>query len=82
MTSSNYYLNNKIKNRVILLRRDKNRKNPQDFFNRNKSLKNIFLTEDENFSSLSLEMKNIEGKTERTSRFRKSRIIDSYDMYQ
>ena len=78
MTSSNYYLNKKIKNRVILLTKDKNRKNPQDFFNRNNSLKNFFLTEDENFSRQSLEMKNIEGKTERTSPFRKSRIIDSF----
>ena len=77
MTSSNYYMNKRIKNRVILLTKDKNRKN-KDFFGRNNSLKNLFLSEYQNFSQKSLEKKNIEGKTERSSPFRKSKINDSF----
>ena len=78
MTSTNYFIKNRIKNRVILLTKDKNRKNPQDFLGRNNSLKNFFLSEYENFSQKSLEKKNIEGKTERSSPFRKSKITDSF----
>ena len=76
MTSSNYYMNKRIKNRVILLTKDKNRKN-KEFFGRNNSLKNLFLSEYQNFSQ-KLEKKNIEGKTERSSPFRKSKINDSF----
>ena len=80
MTSTNYFMKNRIKNRVILLTKDKNRKNPQDFLGRNNSLKNFFLSDYdyENFSQKSLEKKNIEGKTERSSPFRKSKITDSF----
>ena len=78
MTSTNYFIKNRIKNRVILLTKDKNRKTPQDFFGRNNSLKNLFLSDYENFSKQNLEKKNIEGKTERTSPFRKSKITDSF----
>ena len=80
MTSTNYFMKNRIKNRVILLTKDKNRKNPQDFLGRNNSLKNFFLSGCgyENFSQKSLEKKNIEGKTERSSPFRKSKITDSF----
>ena len=70
ISSSNYLMNKRLKNCVILLTKNKN-------IYRNNSLKNISLSETENFSQKSLE-KKIEGKTERSSPFRKSRISDSF----
>ena len=70
ISSSNYFMNKRLKNCVILLTKNKN-------LYRNNSLKNMSLSENENFSQKSLE-KKIEGKTERCSPFRKSRISDSF----
>ena len=70
ISSSNYFMNKRLKNCVILLTKNKNLKP-------NNSLKNISLSENQNFSQKSLE-KKIEGKTERCSPFRKSRISDSF----
>ena len=70
ISSSNYFMNKRLKNCVILLTKNKN-------LYQNNSLKNMSLSENENFSQKSLE-KKIEGKTERCSPFRKSRISDSF----
>ena len=75
-----YIMNKKLKNCVILLSKNKNKSIFNDYINRNNSLKNLSLSEYENFSQRSLDKKYMEGKTEKCSPFRKSKIADSFSI--
>ena len=77
VASSNYLMNKRLKNSVILLNKNKNPYN--EYMNNDNSLKNMTLYEYENFSQRSID-KNVGGKTERCSPFRKSKIRDSFTL--
>ena len=77
VASTNYLMNKRLKNCVILLSKNKNVNIFNECLNHDNSLKNFTLYENENFSQRSLD-KNMEEKTERSSPFRKSKIRDSF----
>ena len=77
VASTNYLMNKRLKNCVILLSKNKNVNIFNECLNHDNSLKNFTLYENENFSQRSLD-KNMAGKTERSSPFRKSKIRDSF----
>ena len=76
---TNYIMNKRSKNTVILLTRNRNRNIFGDSINHNNSLKNYNLSEYINFSQRSSLNKNsLEGRTEKNSPFQKSKISDSF----